>query len=416
MDSMPTRVHDTDVCIIGGGPAGMVLGLLLARTGVSVEVVERRESPLDATGADLLGPATLSVLGSLLDADTLRVLPQRRIRMLDLVVDGVRLHLDGSPSDDRVRMASVARRDLLAALARAGAAVPTFSLRPGTVATGLRRAGGAVTGATARDARGPLEIRARLTVGADGRGSVVRSAAGLVARPIAGPVDVVWASVPAAGAAFDLAFVGAHQIVVGSPDDGGARLGLLLEQGAAARLREAGPETAAAALSAAARSSAGALAGLRSWEQLTVETVALSRLDTWHLPGLLVVGDAAHPMSPLLAVGADLAVHDAVAAANRLGGPLRDGHALAGPLAAVGRRRSAAAEAAQSLQLTLHAALAGMASRRSLHHPPTRFERVALRTALPALRSVIPKLLDRGIRPETVSDVLPHPTDGVVLR
>ncbi|AXH36564.1 FAD-dependent oxidoreductase [Humibacter sp. BT305] len=416
MEGMATRVHETDVCIVGGGPSGMVLGLLLARAGVRVEVVERRESPLEERGADLLGAPTLEALEQLLGADGMRALPPTAVSTVDLVVDGIRLHLDGPHPADAEGPVAVPRRDLLGALTRAAGAVPTLSLRSGTVATGLRRAGEAITGVTARDHRGDLEIRARLTVGADGRGSLVRAAAGLVLTPIAGPVDVVWVRVPARQHVFTPAHVGEHRIVVGAVDDGSARLGLLLDTGGAARLRAAGLEAAVAAIRAAVPSASATLGSIGSWSELTAETIDVSRLEEWHRPGLLVIGEAAHPMSPLGGVGTDLAVQDAVVAANRLAGPLLDGRPLARELAAVGRRRTAAAEAVQSLQLTFHAALAGLASRQSLHRPPTRLERAALRTVLPVLRSLVPRLMRRGVRAERILARDAGTARGVMLR
>jgi 2-polyprenyl-6-methoxyphenol hydroxylase-like FAD-dependent oxidoreductase len=414
-----TRTLHAEVCIVGGGPAGLMLGYLLARLGIDVLVLEKHDDFLRDFRGDTVHPSTLELLGDLGLREEFLTLPHSEVRSLDVVVNGIRVRaVDFSqlpaPNDFLAFMPQWDFLDFLAAHARR---LPSFRLRMGTAATGVRRAGSAVTGVTAVDAEGELEIVARLTVAADGRSSTVRSATGLEPREFGVGVDVLWFDLPKPPGVVSptLAYLDRGVSVV--TIDRGDRLqtGCIIAKDRFDEIRAEGLDAFRESLARAAKPLAPVVGALDDWESVKLLSVRLSRLETWHRPGLVCIGDAAHAMSPAFGVGVEYAIQDAVATANRLAEPLLL-RAIGGPgsalgvtprdLAAIQRRRLPAVRAMQAIQLQLHRAIARPLDRPLLSNPPTAAQRAALSLIVPAVRGAGPRLIGHGLRPEHIAEVI----------
>jgi len=407
------RVVDTEVCVVGGGPAGIMLGYLLARAGIDVVVLEKHGDFLRDFRGDTIHPSTLSLLGQLGLREEFLRLPHSEVRTLDAVVNGTRIHaIDFSvlPAPDDF-LAFMPQWDFLNFLAGKAARLPTFRLLMSTAATGVRRAGAAVTGVTATDADGDLEVRAHLTVAADGRGSTVRAATGLEPREFGVGIDVLWFALPKPERtpAPTLAYVDRDSFVLTIDRRDHYQVGQVIPKGHFEEIEARGIEAFRAGIASAAKPFAGVVDAIRSFDDVKLLTVQVARLDTWHRPGLLCIGDAAHAMSPAFGVGVNYAIQDAVAAANRLTVALLTGTFTERDLAAVQRRRLPPVRAMQALQLRLHEAIGRPSSEPILANPPTRRQRAALRMIVPAVRALAPRLLGRGFRPETIDDVVLGP-------
>jgi 2-polyprenyl-6-methoxyphenol hydroxylase-like FAD-dependent oxidoreductase len=340
-------VAEVDCCIAGGGPAGMMLGLLLARQGVSVQVLEKHGDFLRDFRGDTVHPSTLRLLDELGLAEEFLRLPHQRVTRLGVTTDdGTYVLADFRRLPGRFPfLALVPQWDLLDFLADQARRYPNFELRMDAEVVGLLREGGRVTGVRCRTpSGGERDIRAKLTVAADGRNSTLRRESGLRLREFGAPMDVLWFRLPqAVTTGSDLSFGGAGRITRGRmlvridrelywqcaylvPKDGFAALqagGFEAFRAALERLLPEGTTTET----------------LRGWDDVSVLSVRVDRLARWHLPGLLLIGDAAQAMSPIGGVGINLAVQDAAAAARILAGPLRDGEVPPVTLGRVRRRR-----------------------------------------------------------------------------
>ncbi|MFB2585897.1 FAD-dependent oxidoreductase [Herbiconiux liukaitaii] len=413
------RTVHTEVCIVGGGPAGLMLGYLLARIGIDVLVLEKHDDFLRDFRGDTVHPSTLELLGDLGLREEFLKLPHSEVRALDVVVNGIRVHaMDFShlpaPNDF---LAFVPQWDFLDFLAGHALREPSFRLRMGTAATGVRRAGSAVTGVTAVDAEGEFEIVARLTVAADGRASTVRSATGLEPREFGVGVDVLWFELPKPAAPLrpTLAYIDRGVSVLTIDRGSHLQSGSLIAKGGFDEIKRQGLRAFRDSIARAARPLAPVVDSLQDWEQVKLLSVRLSRLETWYRPGLLCIGDAAHAMSPAFGVGVEYAIQDAVATANRLAEPLLL-RAIGGPgsalgvtprdLAAIQRRRLPAVRAMQAVQSRMHRTLARPHDEPLLSNPPTVAQRLALGLIVPAARAVGPRVIGHGLRPERLDDVL----------
>ena len=390
----------TTCAIVGGGPAGMVLGLLLARAGVTVTLLEKHADFLRDCRGDTVHPSTLRLLDDLGLWEKFSSLPHSKVEHADVLAAGRQVTV---VDFRRLRqphpyVAMVPQWDLLNLLAEAASQEPTFTLRMQHEVTGLLREGGRTTGVRYTSPDGYGELMADLTVACDGRGSVVREASGLPVREWPVPFDVWWFRLPRDMAAEYSLFprFGQGRLMIMIPREGYFQIGYLIPKDSDARLRARGLE--------AFKTEVGALAPeadtshLKSWDDVRLLDVRLNRLKRWHTDGLLCIGDAAHAMSPVGGVGINIAVQDAVGAATLLAEPLRSGLVTDRDLAAVRRRRLPPAALTQGVQRLIHRRLVASIMSGAMAQPPRVF--TALLERLPWL-SVIPAyVVGVGIRPE----------------
>ncbi|MFE9448460.1 FAD-dependent oxidoreductase [Streptomyces sp. NPDC006739] len=352
----------TTCCVVGGGPAGMFLGLLLARAGVAVTVLEKHADFLRDFRGDTVHPSTLALLDDLGLAERFARLPQRRVTEVQLPIgaDGSLITVSdiGALPAPYNYVAMVPQWDLLGLLADEAGKEPSFAVRMSTEATSFLVERGRVTGVRYRTANGrDGELRATLTVACDGRGSLARSLPELGLRRFACPMDAWWFRLPRRPD-------DPHGLVGGAGDrfltamiDRGDywQCAALIPKGTDAERRAAGLERFRAEFSAAVPWLGPRAHALRSWDEVKTLDVRLDRLRRWHRPGLLCIGDAAHAMSPVFGIGVNLAVEDAVAAARHLVGPLRAGTVGLRDVRGVQRRRWPTTALTQALQRAAHA-------------------------------------------------------------
>ena len=333
----------------------MMLGYLLARGGVDVYVLEKHADFLRDFRGDTIHPSTLEVMHELgILVDFLK-LPHQEVRELagqvgnDTVTIADFTHL---PTHCRF-LALMPQWDFLDFIARQAARYATFHLKVQTEVAELIKENGCVTGVLAKTPEGNLEIRANLTVGADGRRSVVRERAGLEVINLGAPMDVLWMRLSRRpgdpGQTFGHIDVGKIFVMLNREDYW--QCAYVIPKGAAGEIRQRGLDAFREDIVKLSPFLRDRVDELRDWNQVSLLTVAVDRLSRWSLPGLLCIGDAAHAMSPIGGVGINLAIQDAVAAANILGARLCEGTPTEDELRAVQRRREFPTRATQRLQV-----------------------------------------------------------------
>jgi 2-polyprenyl-6-methoxyphenol hydroxylase-like FAD-dependent oxidoreductase len=393
-------------CIVGGGPAGMMLGFLLARAGVTVAVLEKHGDFLRDFRGDTVHPSTLTVMHELGLLDEFLKLPHHRISHFTGYFGGTPVQiadLTHLPVPAPF-IAMMPQWDFLDFLASHGRAFAGFTLLMNAEAQGVIEEGGKVVGVRGMVDGVEEEIHADLVVGADGRHSVIRAALGLEVQDIGAPMDVLWFRISHEE--------GDPGEVLGRFDSGSILVMLdrgdywqcafVIPKGAAERVRAEGIEKVRATVARLAPEVADRLDELGSFDDLKLLTVGVDRLQTWWKPGALCIGDAAHTMSPIGGVGINIAVQDAVAAANILAAPLREGRVGDTDLAAVQTRRFFPARATQAIQLLLQNGIVApsLAARGGKMKLPFF---VRLLQWLPVLRRLPARLIALGVRPEHVA-------------
>lgn len=348
------RGIDTTCAIAGGGPAGMMVGYLLARAGVQAVVLEKHADFLRDFRGDTIHPSTMDVLAEIgLLEDFLR-LPHQKVKYAEAELAGQRLRFaDFTHLPTRCRfIAFMPQWDFLKLLARHARQLPGFQLLMRAEAIGLKADGGRVAGLLARTPSGTLDVRSDLVIGADGRDSRLRQAAGLEVIDLGAPMDVLWFRLPYRGEEQHLVLgrIEAGQAMVMLDRGDYWQCALIIRKGTFESVRRQGIEAFRARVAALA---ARRDAEIDSFEDVKLLTVVVDRLETWCRPGLLFIGDAAHAMSPAGGVGINLAIQDAVAAANILAGTLRTRSTSVADLRRVQRRRMWPTRATQWIQVAL---------------------------------------------------------------
>jgi 2-polyprenyl-6-methoxyphenol hydroxylase-like FAD-dependent oxidoreductase len=400
---MPIRSVETTCCIVGGGPAGVMLGYLLARAGIAVTVIEKHKDFFRDFRGDTVHPSTLEVLRELGLLEEFLKIPHQQLTSVGGVVGSFQFqaadfrHL---PTYCKF-IALMPQWDFLDFLSNRAKKFPAFRLLLDHEATGLVRNGDSVSGVEVRTPDGPLEIRATLVVGCDGRHSTIRQAANLNVLEFGVPIDVLW---------FRLSrkFHDPEQLL-GNINYGKAlvlinrsdyfQAGLIIPKGAFERIQRDGLDSFRNDLVKIAPYLGDRVRELENWNQIKLLTVRINRLERWHLPSLLCIGDAAHAMSPAGGVGINLALQDAVAAANILIAYLRAGPVPEHILARVQARREFPTRVTQYMQLNAHKAFAKIFENPGPIEAPWQL-RAAVR--IPGLQRLVARAVGLGARPEHV--------------
>jgi 2-polyprenyl-6-methoxyphenol hydroxylase-like FAD-dependent oxidoreductase len=394
-------------CIAGGGPAGMMLGFLLARRGIDVVVLEKHADFLRDFRGDTIHPSTLEVMDELGLLDQFLKRPHQEV-----------LELEGQVGDEIVTIADfrhlpthckflalMPQWDFLNFIKEQAGRYPGFKLRMQAEVTDLIELDSRVVGVRAKTPEGPLEVRAGLTIGADGRSSTVRQRAGLRVRNLGSPMDVMWVRISRSpgdpGQTFGHVDQG-HMLVLLNRETYW-QAAFVIPKGEADQVQQRGLEAFREDLRKLAPFLNGRVQEVRDWKDVSLLTVAVDRLEEWSRPGLLCIGDASHAMSPIGGVGINLAIQDAVATANILGPILLKGTPSESELAAVQKRRMFPTRATQELQVAIQNNVIGkvLGSDKALSLPwPLRLLR-----RWPVLRRLPARVLGVGFRPEHVRAV-----------
>jgi 2-polyprenyl-6-methoxyphenol hydroxylase-like FAD-dependent oxidoreductase len=402
---MTKQLPQRTTCVIaGGGPAGVMLGFLLARAGVAVAVCEKHRDFLRDFRGDTIHPSTLEVMHELGLLDAFLAVPHTEVRQLRGIVgeDEIRI-ADFSRLPVRCRfIALMPQWDFLNFLAAEGARYPGFRLALQAEVTDLVETDGRIVGVRAHTPDGPRELRADLVIGADGRHSTVRERAGLKVVNLGAAIDVLWLRLskrpqdpPQTAGRINYG----HMLVTLDRGDY-LQCAFVIRKGGYDEVRRRGLDVLRGDIARIAPFLADRVGELRDWDDIKLLTVAVDRLERWWRPGLLCIGDSAHAMSPMGGVGINLAIQDAVAAANILARPLR-GHALGeAHLEAVQRRRTFPTRATQAVQVFLQDRVVNPAL--GSDKPIAAPWLLRLFNVVPLLPRIPARLVGLGIRPEHV--------------
>jgi len=396
------RLH-VACCIAGGGPAGMMLGYLLARAGVEVAVLEKHPDFLRDFRGDTVHPSTLQVMDELGLYEAFLKLPHQEVDRLSAQVGDDRIEAaDFRRLPTRARfVALMPQWDFLDFLAGRARSFPEFQLAMEARVESLLREGDQVTGVRAATPDGDLEVVADLVVAADGRDSDVRRLAGLAVRDLGAPMDVLWMRLPRfpddEGASLGRAAAG--RIFVQIPRGDYFQCGYVVRKGGADELRAAGLEAFRRSIENVSPMMRGRTDALNTWDDVKLLGVSVNRLEAWCAPGLLCIGDAAHAMSPVGGVGINLAIQDAVATARLLHAPLRERRLTLADLRQVQRRREWPTRVTQAAQVFIQRrAIAPTLAGGEIKAPWP----VKLLNHAPWLRRLTARAVGLGIRPEHV--------------
>jgi len=403
-DPSTTETLTTRCCVAGGGPAGMMAAFLLARAGVDVLLLEKHADFFRDFRGDTIHPSTLELFHELGLLDEFLKLPHDEAREISGWVSEEKVPVaDFSHLPTRCKFVGMMPQwDFLNFLADKAKAYPSFRLLMGAEAWELIVEDNRVVGVLARQGAKWLEIRADLTIGADGRHSILRERAGLERIEFGAPMDVLWFRLPRGDGDPQEPFgrfAKGHIMVL--LDRGNYwQCGFIIPKGGREERENRGLAAFRSEIAGLAPFLANRVDTLKSWDDIKLLSVALDRLKSWSRPGLLFIGDAAHAMSPIGGVGVNLAVQDAVAAANILAAPLRRGPVTPELLESVQRRREWPASATQAVQRFVQNRVVGnvLAGGEFGKLPlPLRLLR-----DFPLLRRLPARLIGMGFRPEHI--------------
>jgi len=405
MDRAANQPPQTSVCIVGGGPAGMMLGFLLARDGHHVTVLEKHKDFFRDFRGDTIHPSTLDLMYELGILDAFLALPHQQISEFVAVVGGQSLpiaDLTHLPTHEKF-VALMPQWDFLNFLAAQAANFPTFHLLMEHEVTGLIEGENhRVIGVHANTPSGPVDIRAALVVGCDGRHSTSRAAANLPVRETGVPIDVLW---------FRLSrHQGDPSNVIGNVNYGTFAVlinraeyfqcaFLIAKDTFSTKVQPAGLPAFRASITRLIPFLGDRVDELTDWDQIKLLSVQVNRLTRWHLPGFLCIGDAAHAMSPVGGIGINLAIQDAVAAARILSPVLSTGLVTELTLARVQHRRELPTRITQYFQVIVHRFLSRILGNPAPIKPPLLLR---LLSPHPTFRRLLARFIGVGVRPEHI--------------
>jgi len=395
----------TTCCIVGGGPAGVMLGYLLSRKRINVTVLEKHKDFFRDFRGDTVHPSTLELMYELGILDDFLLVRHQELRSISGVVGGFRFKVaDFSHVPTHCNfVALMPQWDFLNFLTEHARQFEGFDLRMQHEATDLLQSNGRIMGVVAQTPEGPMEFAADLVVACDGRQSTIRKAAGLPLTEFGVPIDVLWFRIARHKDDPEQLFgninYGRALVLINRGDYFHA--GLILRKDSVEDIKRAGIEAFRGTIGQIAPYLRDRVHELRDWEEIKLLSVKLNRLERWHRPGLLCIGDAAHAMSPAGGVGINLAVQDAVATANILADALRERRVADELLQSVQRRREFPTRMTQAAQANAHKVFAQLFRNIGPVKAPWQLK-AAVR--IPGITHVIGRAVGIGIRPEHIQD------------
>ncbi len=395
----------TRCCVAGGGPAGIMLGFLLARAGIDVVVLEKHADFFRDFRGDTIHPSTLQVMHELGLLDDFLKLPHQQLHKLGAQVGDTFVNVAdfGHLPTHCKFIAFMPQWDFLNFFAAAGQRYPQFHLIMRGEATGLLKDGDHIAGVTASTPDGALDIRAELTIAADGRHSTLRPAAGFEVVDQGAPMDVLWLRLshkPGDPPGDSLGRMGAGRMMVTIFRGDYWQCAYVIPKGGIDRVHAAGLPAFRQEIVRMAPHFADRVDELQSWDDVKLLTVAVNRLPRWHLPGFLCIGDAAHAMSPIGGVGVNMAIQDAVATANILIPRLRQGQATEDDLRAVQARREPPTRWTQNAQVQVqNRVISNVLAGTTTPKPPLPLRMLSW---FPVLQRIPGRIIGMGFRPEHI--------------
>jgi 2-polyprenyl-6-methoxyphenol hydroxylase-like FAD-dependent oxidoreductase len=401
----PHRTITTRCCIVGGGPAGMMLGYLLGRAGIDTIVLEKHADFFRDFRGDTVHPSTLQVMDELGLIDGFLKLPHQQLQKMDGMFGGTPIRISDL-SRLNVKYPFIAfmpQWDFLNFLRESGKRFASLKVMMNAEATDLIWSGGAIAGVKADTPDGPLEIRADLTVACDGRHSIVRERAKLEVDEIGAPMDVLWFRAGKRGDESESVFarVEAGKMMVTFDRGDYWQCAYVIAKNQYDAVKARGLDALREEIVRLAPILKSGIADVKTWDDVKLLTVAINRLKRWTRPGLLCIGDAAHAMSPVGGVGVNLAVQDAVATANLLAAKLASGCPPEAELDAVRKRREFPVRMTQRMQVVVQNNIISVALKPG--DAPVKapvFARVI--NAVPWLQGITARFIGLGVRPEHV--------------